>query len=239
MKTKSLLICLQSLLCLVSAAPAHAAIPSFPLSVTLESRLDATGESAQVTLSNHTTLPMICDSLGVSLSVIRSENDLPVGTIDLRFTNIFIDSGQTLTESSLGTSELAQLRASDRSARLFRISPALSACRAAEWEDYCNFAPLSREERKTVDLLKEAFGGRECSDLRAKQIFKIRLPYSGIQNLRPFSYFPNLRVLRLGGNPIESIEPLLKLENLTQACLGHTPIASKGPLPSPFSRDCE
>jgi Leucine-rich repeat (LRR) protein len=239
MKTKTLFACLQTLVYLATAAPAHAAIPKLPLSVTLESRLDSVGESAQVMLANHTALPMICDSLDVSLSVIRAENDLPVGTIDLRFANIFVGPGQSLTESNLGANELAQLRASDRSARLFRIVPTLGACRAAEWGDYCNYAPLNPEERKTVALLKEAFGARDCSDLRAEQILKIRLPYAGIRDPQPFSYFPNLRVLRLGGNPIESIAPLLRLDNLTQACLGHTPVASKGPLPAPFSRDCD
>lgn len=209
-----------------------------PLSVSVGTRLDAQGDSAEVMLTNPTQAPLLCERLDVSLSVIRAENDLPAGTIDLRYQNIFLRAGESLTESAIGANELKRLRYAEPSARLFRIIPSLGACRVAEWSDYCNHAPLSIEERKTVDVLKDAFGARACEELRADDIFKINLAYTGIRDLQPLAYFPNLTSLRLGGNPIASVTPLYKLEHLKRACLGQTPVAARGPLRDPFRTDC-
>ena len=231
----------------VSLASWLLSIPSFAatgpgdlrLSVALESRLDARGEAAEVALTNATEFPQICDRLDVSLAVIRTENDLPAGDIELRFTNIFVRPGETLTEANVGAAALQQQRVGDPTARLFRITPTLGNCRKAEWVDYCGHAALSAGERKTVEALETAFGARDCAELRAEDIFKVALPHAGIADLRPFAYLPNLAVLRLGGNPISSIEPLRTLGKLTQVCVGHTPVAAQGPLTGAFSRNCD
>lgn len=216
-----------------------ASAQELPLSVSVQSRVDATGESAEVMLTNPTASPMICDSLDVSLTVIRAESDLPVGTLDSRFAHIFLYPGQTLKQSKLGVDELARLRSSDASVRLFKIVPSLGSCRAARFVDYCQFAPMSPSERKTMDTLSRSFGINDCSDWRADSITKIKLNYMGIEDLRPFAYFKNLETLRLGGNPIRSLEGLQDLKNLEKVCLGNTPIASTERFSGPYSARCE
>ena len=216
-----------------------ASAQELPLSISVQSRVDATGDSAEIALTNSTQSPMICESLDVSLTVIRAESDLPVGTLDSRFAHIFIYPGQTLTESNLGMKDIKKLRDSDQSVRLFKIIPALGSCKVAQFIDYCQYAPMNQGEKKTMDTLSRSFGINDCRDWNTEAITKIKLSYSNIEDLKPFAYFRNLEVLRLGGNPIQSIEGLEGLKNLKRVCLGNTPIASKKELLGPMSDRCE
>jgi Leucine-rich repeat (LRR) protein len=236
MKTSILVPCLLLAL-FTTVKPAHSQM--LPLSVTVQSRVDAVGESAELSLTNSTDSPMICENLDVSLTVIRAESDLPVGSLDSRFAHIFLYPGQTLTQSNLGVSDLQRLRGTDPSVRLFKIIPTLGSCKVAEFVDYCQYAPMSAGERKTVDVLNRSFGVTDCHDWRADLITKIKLPYSHIEDLRPFAYFRNLEVLRVGGNPIRSIDGLQNLKNLEKVCVANTPIASGPSLSAPYSTRCE
>jgi hypothetical protein len=208
-------------------------------SVSMSALVDRSHDYGSVHFVNHTDKPVVCDSTYVSISAIRSEFDEKAFSVDVSFAPVFLKAHQVKMLSGVGVEELKTLQSSDPSFRISLMVPHLVGCRTAEFFDYCEYSDKSDAEKETLTVLSNAFGLKRCADWQSDSIEKIKLTNSGISDLTVMQYFRNLRVLRIGSNPISSVDPLLGLPYLEKVCVQDAPVSVLPGYEAVFNSKCK
>ena len=207
--------------------------------VSMSALVDRSLDYGRVQFVNHSDKPVVCDSSSVSISAIRSEFDEKAFSVDVIFAPVFLKAHQSKMLSGVGVEELKVLQSSDPSFRISVMVPHLLGCKTAEFFDYCEYSEKSDAEKETLAVLSNAFGLKKCADWQPDSIEKIKLTNSGISDLTVMQYFRNLRVLRIGSNPISSVDPLLGLPYLEKVCVQDSPVSVLPGYETVFNSKCK